>query len=365
MRVAFFVGALDQPAVDNGNLEMFFQLMPDQVAQRARDLGPIPYNLSQEEYLTAWKRVYRDYHDPGGAINVCLGPDGPVRCTPEFLKAIVAVAREYGTGIQMHLLETKYQRLYGLRETGRPLVRYLQELGFLGPEVSFAHGIWVTGEDMDVLAGEGASIVPNPSSNLRLFDGIAPVREMLARGVNVGLGTDSFGFSDDNDYLEEIRLALLLQRVPGIEGKTISGQEVLEMATLGGARALGLFHRIGSLAPGKRADLIALSSKRMLSPFMSPLHEPQQILCQRARREDMRYVMINGRLVLEDGQLTTIDAPSVAEALGEWYAEMWSERGECEKDIKGVLGEIDPLVNRFFGEYDDGTLQARSMYNAE
>jgi cytosine/adenosine deaminase-related metal-dependent hydrolase len=309
--------------------------------------------------------VHRDYHDPGGAINVCLGPDGPVRCTPEFLKAIKAVAREYGTGIQMHLLETKYQRLYGLREKGMPLVRYLQELGFLGPEVSFAHGIWVTGEDMDVLAGEGASIVPNPSSNLRLFDGIAPVREMLARGVNVGLGTDSFGFSDDNDYLEEIRLALLLQRVPGIEGKTISGQEVLEMATLGGARALGLSHRIGSLQVGKRADLIALSSKRMLSPFMSPLHEPQEIICQRARREDMRSVMINGQLVLEDGQLTTIDVPSVSETLGEWYAEMWSERGECERDIKGVLGEIDPFVTRFFREYDDGTLQARSMYNAE
>jgi 5-methylthioadenosine/S-adenosylhomocysteine deaminase len=365
MRVAFFPGALDQPAVDNGNLEMFFDLLPDELAARAQAIGPIPFNASQDDYLAGWKRMYQDFNDPARLININIGPDGPVRCSPGFLKAIKETATECGAKIQIHVLETRYQRLYCRQRTGKPLVQYLHELGFLGPEVSFAHGIWVTDKDMDLLADKGVSIVHNPSSNLRLFDGIAPVRDMLARGVNVGLGTDSFGFSDDNDYVEEIRLATLLQRVPGIEGDRLSGQQVLTMATIGSAQSLGVADIVGSLAPGKRADLIVVDSERIHRPFMCPLHEPQEILVHRARRQDVRYVLIDGQVVMDNDRLTTIDAPSVEEALGRWHAEMWAERGDREKSIRDTLRELDPYVIRFFRQYEDGSLKARYGYNAE
>ncbi len=363
MRVAFVVSALDEPAVDNGNLEMFFHLMPDDLAERARALGPIKYNVSRERYLAAWERIHRDFDDPKGTINVLIGADGPTRCTRELLASLKAIAQERGTGIQMHLLETRYQRLHGRREKAMPLVQYLYELGFVGAEVSFAHGVWLTDEEMDLLADAGASVIHNPSANLRLFDGIAPAREMLARGVNVGLGTDNFGFSDDNDFIEEIRLAALLQRVPGIEGQAVSGQTVLEMATINGARALGLEDRIGSLRPGKRADLISVSSKRMLAPFMNPMHEPQEILWRRARREDVCNVVINGRVVMENGQLTTVDAAGTEERLRAWYGKISEERGEQEQAISELLAEADPIVTEFFRQYDDEALDTNYVYN--
>jgi 5-methylthioadenosine/S-adenosylhomocysteine deaminase len=366
MRVAFVLAAVNQPSVDNGDLEVFLHLLPDDLAREAQELGPIQYSLTDQQYLAAWGRVYDDFHDAAaGLTNILLGPDGPVRCTPEFLLAIGEMAEKRDSGIQMHLLETKYQRSYGRRQKGVSLVQYLHDLGFLSPRVSFAHGIWVSPGDVDLIAEAGASVVHNPSSNLRLFDGIAPVRGMLRRGVNVGLGTDNMGFSDDNDFLDEMRLAALLQRVPGVEGHGLSGQEALEMATINSAKALGLDHLVGSLKPGKRADLITLSSGRMLAPFMNPLNAVQEIVWRRARREDVRDVMINGRLVVENGSLTTIDPGSVEAALRDWYEELWASRGEQEQAIHRILTQVDPHVVGFFREFEEeDTGRTDYVYNA-
>jgi cytosine/adenosine deaminase-related metal-dependent hydrolase len=365
MRVAFILAAVNQPAVDNGDLEVFLDLIPEDLAARARALGPMQYQVSQDEYMEAWQRVHADFHDAGGMANILLGPDGPARCTPDFLGAIREKAEERDTRIQMHLLETKYQMLHGRREKGVSLVQYLHDLGFLSPRVSFAHGVWLSQQDADLIAESGASVVHNPSSNLRLFDGIAPIRELLARGVNGGLGTDNMGFSDDNDFLDEMRLATLLQRVPGVEGRGLSGQQALRMATLGSAKCLGLDDRIGSLKPGKRADLITVSTRRMLAPFMNPLHDPHEILWRRARREDVCDVVANGKVVLRKGQVTTFDVDRVEEALRDWYAEMWSSRGEREGDIYRLLAEADPYVTQFFLEYEDGAAASSGYsYNA-
>jgi 5-methylthioadenosine/S-adenosylhomocysteine deaminase len=364
MRVALFLSALDKRSVDNGNLEPFLHLMPDNLAERARAQGPILYNLPREDFLAAWMRAHQDFHDPQTGINVFLGPDGPVRCTAEFLADLKAIAGERGIAIQMHLLETKYQRLYGQREMSCSLVRYLDDLNFLGPRLSLAHCVWLSHEDMELIAQSGASVVHNASSNLRLCDGIAPVLEMLDLGVNVALGTDNFGFSDDNDFIEEMRLAALLHRVPSIEGRILSGQQILEIATINGARALGMEDIIGSLTPGKRADLITLSSKRMLSPFMNPLHQPQEILWRRARREDVQNVWINGKLVMQDGKLTTIDMVSVENTLREWYTALWSARGDGEQAVFSLLAEVDPYVIQFFRRYEHDGLKAHYIYNA-
>jgi 5-methylthioadenosine/S-adenosylhomocysteine deaminase len=352
MRVALFLAAVNQPSVDNGDLEVFLHLLPDELADQARALGPIQYSITDQQYLAAWRRVHRDFHDPSGLTNIMLGPDGPARCTPEFLAAIMRLAEEFDTEVQMHLLETKYQMLHGQREKGKSLVQYLHDLRLLSRRVSFAHGVWLCPADADLLAETGASVVHNPSSNLRLFDGIAPVREMLARGLNVGLGTDNMGFSDDNDFLDEIRLAALLQRVPGVRGRAVSGPQALEMATMGSARALGLSDLIGSLRVGKRADLITLSSKRILAPFMNPLNEAHEILWRRARREDVRDVLINGQVVMREGELTTIDANEIQEGLHEWYDALWTSRGRQEQSIHAILAQVDPYVVRFFQEFE-------------
>jgi cytosine/adenosine deaminase-related metal-dependent hydrolase len=365
IRIALFLAAVNQPSVDNGDLEVFLDLLPKELAERAQALGPIQYNITEQDYLEGWSRVHRDFHESGGPINIMLGPDGPVRCTPDFLAAIKQKAKEYDTAIQMHLLETKYQMLYGRREKGQSLVKYLHGLAFLSPKVSFAHGIWLSPEDADLIADAGASVVHNPSSNLRLFDGIAPVQKMLSSGVNVGLGTDNMGFSDDNDLLDEMRLAALLQRVPGVRGHALSGQQALNMATMGSARALGLSDHIGSLKVGKRADLVTLSTTRMLAPFMNPLNDVREIIWRRARREDVCDVLINGRIVKKNGELTTINTARVREGLREWYEQLWAERGEEEQTIHEILAQVDPFVVNFFEEYErDDQGRTDYRYNA-
>jgi 5-methylthioadenosine/S-adenosylhomocysteine deaminase len=363
MRLVFILSARNQPSVDNGDLDLFAHVIPDQLKERVRKLGNNGNAVSQDRYLLAWENIYRDFHNPDRSISIFLGPDGPTRCTPGFLNAIKKTAIRHNTGIQMHLLETKYQMLHWRHEAKTSLVEYLNQSGFLGPEVSLAHSVWLTNEDMDILNKTGASTVHNASSNLRLFDGIAPVRVMLERGVNVGLGTDSYGFSDDNDFLEEIRLAALLQRVPGIEGQGLSGQTVLEMATMKGAMALGLAGQIGSLKPGKRADLITVHSERMLSPFMCPRNEPQELFYRRARREDIRDVMINGRFVMQDGKLLTISDSDVNQVLRAWYDEIWCARKDREETTGEVITEVEKIVTDFFHRYDDEALPTDYVYN--
>ena len=339
-------------------------IFPPELAKKAEAFSQNYHVIPEEQFLTGWQKVYQDFHDSDGTINIFIGPDGPTRCTPEFLAAIKAAAREGNTGIQMHALETKYQMLHGRREKGKSLIQYLYELDFLGPEVSLAHAIWLNTDDMNLVAETGTSIAHNASSNLRLFDGIAPVQTMLAHGVNVALGTDSFGFSDDNDFVEEIRLAALLQRKPGIDEQGLSGQTILEMATINGARALGMAERTGSLKPGKRADVITVSSQRICAPFMNPLYSPQELFWRRARREDVCDVLINGQVVLENGQLTTIDLPTVEAELSNWYTQLWAERGEQEQTTMKTLLEIDEVIKDFFRQYDEERLPTDYVYNA-
>lgn len=363
MRVAFFLAALDQSAVDNGNLDPFFHLLPPPLLERAKALGPIPYNISRNEFLQAWLRIHRDFNGVDGILNINLGPDGPTRCSPEFFQMIKRTASDHGANIQMHILETKYQRMYGFQSQIGSLVGYLDDLGFLGPEVSLAHSTWMSREDLELVSRSGSSTVYNASSNLRLCDGISPVHEMLAKDINVALGTDNFGFSDDNDLFDELRLATLLQRVPGIEGNVLSGRKALEMATINGARALGLADRTGSLAPGKAADIVTIDSNRMLSPFMSPVHEPEEVFWRRARREDVRDVLINGKIVLKDGELATIDVNAVGDSLKEKYDMLWETRGEKEQNIFNVLREVDPYVIEYFQQLELSELKPGYIFN--
>jgi 5-methylthioadenosine/S-adenosylhomocysteine deaminase len=136
------------------------------------------------------------------------------------------------------------------------------------------------------------------------------------------------------------------------------------MATINGARAIGMADRIGSLKPGKRADLITVSSARMLSPFVCPLNEPAEVLWRRVRREDVCDVMVNGNLVVQGGRLLKIDVDDVEGALSKWYGELWAARGEVERSLSPILDEADLAVREFFGKYDLDALHSTNIYNS-
>ncbi|MGE3912013.1 MAG: amidohydrolase family protein, partial [Chloroflexota bacterium] len=253
--------------------------------------------------------------------NVWLGPPGPNWVTDDFLVRIAELARTYETGIQTHVSESLYEKLYGPRTYGgASVIQHLKELGVLGPRFSLAHAVWLTEAEIAILAETGTSISHNPSSNLRLRAGIAPARALLAAGGTVGLGLDGHGFDDDDDIFREMRVATWLQRGPVIGTPTLAPRQALGLATTGGAKLLGKEGQLGRLAPGYAADLVIVNLERITWPWIAPEADPRDLLVLRAQARDVQTVLVGGEIVLQDGRPTGFDVDAVTAEFAEQMA---------------------------------------------
>lgn len=241
-----------------------------------------------------------------GRIRVNLSPSIPTQCSDHFLVGYANLLRKYSVGLHTHLAETKVQAISAQRRWGKTIVAKLSELGLLGPSFVGAHGIWLTTEDISLLADTGAGIAHNPASNLRLGSGIAPIREMLDQGIYVGLGTDGSLASDNQNMFEAMRFASLVGtiRFPYEQGCWMGAQTVWEMATSGSARVLGMVEDIGSISPGRKADLILLKAN---STFLQPMNDVLGSLVYAETGADVDIVLIDGHVVLEKGRMLTIN----------------------------------------------------------
>jgi guanine deaminase len=205
----------------------------------------------------------------------------------------------------MHLAESKVQAVSGIKRYGTTLTRHVDALGLLGPNFTGAHSVWLDDEDLKVLRDKGASVAHNPSSNLRLGSGIAPLRRMLDLGIAVGIGTDGSATSDNQNIFAAMRAAAYVSRIVEPDpDRWVGSWEVLRAATIGGAQVLGMDKTIGRVAPGYRADLVFLD---MRSVNFVPLNNPayQIVHCEDSSAVDS--VMIGGRMVLDGRRLTTFD----------------------------------------------------------
>jgi len=237
---------------------------------------------------------------------MAVSPTIPTQCTDEFLVGCARLVREHGVGLHTHLLESKVQAIMANRRWGKTTVAKLAELGMLGPHFVGAHAVWLTDEDIALLADAGGAIAHNPASNLRLGNGIAAIREMLDRGVTVGLGTDGSTCSDNQNLFESMRLAALLGniRFPGDPERWLDAKDIWRVATLGSARALGLAEDAGLLAAGRKADIVML---RADSTFLRPLNSALGSLVYAETAAAVDTVMVGGRVVVRDGRVLTID----------------------------------------------------------
>jgi cytosine/adenosine deaminase-related metal-dependent hydrolase len=285
--------------------------------------GLPPDDICQDEetILADSKRLIREYHDPRprAMTRIALAPCAPFSVSPELMRRTAELARAQGVRLHTHLAETRdedayCQEVYGCRPT-----EFLRRLDWLGPDVWLAHCVCLNDEEIHQFAETKTSVAHCPSSNFRLGSGLAPVRRMLDRGVAVGLGVDGSASNDTSNMLAEARQALLAHR-PGKEPKDwLTAEDVLWMATRGGARCLGR-DDIGSLEQGKAADLILIDTRRLsyagagsdllAALVFSPFPEP------------VDTVMVNGRIVVEGGRLTGVDverlvdrANAIAESL--------------------------------------------------
>ncbi len=184
----------------------------------------------------------------------------------------------------------------------------LESLGFWGPRTLAAHGVWGTDDDIEILKRHGVGIAHNPESNMKLASGAAPVRKYLAAGVAVGLGTDGAASNNDLDMFEAMRQASFLAKLSTMDPTAVSAQTALDMATIVGARALHMEGLIGSIEPGKRADLITVG---MTATRQSPLYDPVSHLVYVTRGDDVRTTIVNGKVLMKDRQVRTLNRAEV------------------------------------------------------
>jgi 5-methylthioadenosine/S-adenosylhomocysteine deaminase len=291
----------------------------DQVAETCKEAGlrgvlgstliefPAPDNKTIPDALAYAERFLKKWS--GDALVVpAVAPHSTYLCTPETLKAARALADRYHAPILIHLSESADEQAQVKEKYGRTPTEHLQQLGFLRPGVLGAHGIWLTPSDRKILKEAGAGVAHCPQSNMKLSSGAAPVRDMLAEGVRLGLGTDGAASNNDLDMFEEMLTAALLAKHTSGDPTAAPAAAVLEMATLGGARALGMEDRIGSLEPGKRADLVVVG---LDEPRLHPLFDPVSHLVYVAKGADVRDVVVEGRVIMRDRRVLTLDERAV------------------------------------------------------
>jgi 5-methylthioadenosine/S-adenosylhomocysteine deaminase len=198
---------------------------------------------------------------------------------------------------------------------GTTTVAHLDRIGFLGPNVTLAHAIWLSDEEIALIAERGAGTAHCPSSNTKLASGVSPVPKLRRAGVRAGLGTDGPASNNDLDLFEEIDLALKLHKITTGDAKVLTARDGVEMATRGGARALHLEKEIGSLEPGKRADLIVLAAD---SPSAQPMYDVYSHLAYALKGTDVVTTVVNGRVLMEDRRLLTLDTAAISAKVREY-----------------------------------------------
>ncbi len=268
--------------------------------------------VEDEEFiLKDTRRAIETYHDPQdyAMIRIVVAPCSPFSVTPDLMRESAKLARAYGVHLHTHLAETKDEEDFCLETFGHRPVRYAETLDWVGDDVWFAHGVHINAQEIAAMAATHTGVAHCPSSNMRLASGIAPVRAYLDAGVPVGLGVDGSASNDSSHLLAEARMALLLQRVMG-NPAGLSAEEALWIATRGGAEVLGR-NDIGQLAPGKAADFIGLRLDT-LDYAGGAIHDAlaATVFCT---PHTVDFSVIQGRIVIKDGRLLTIDLPPVIE----------------------------------------------------
>jgi len=245
-------------------------------------------------------------------IHPMLAPHAPYTCPDHLLRKVTEGALELDVPVHTHVSETKSEVADSREQHGQTPVEHLAAIGLFEPRVSAAHCVWLTDQDIEILAHHDVGVVHCPGSNLKLASGIAPVPKLLAAGVHVGLGTDGTASNNNLDMLEEARLAALIHKVDQLDPKVIDAQQALTMATRGSAEAIGLGEVVGSLEVGKRADVVVVD---LSAPHLAPGHNLVSDLVYAARASDVRDTIVDGVVVMRGRGLTQIDeAEVIAEA---------------------------------------------------
>lgn len=275
---------------------------------------PSPWGSGPDEYISKCLAL-RDECRNRDRLQVAFGPHAPYTVSEPVLERLATYAAELDMPVHMHLHETAAEVLNAVEATGERPLDTLRRIGLLGPRTQCVHMTDLGAQDIAALAETGAHVVHCPQSNMKLASGTCPVTRLLEAGVNVALGTDGAASNNDLNLFDEMHTAALLAKLHDDDPSALPAATALHMATLGGARALGLDHRIGSIAPGKAADLVAVD---LTGPSTQPLYNPVSQIVYACNGSQVNHVWIAGQRLLHDRRLTTLDLTDTLARARHW-----------------------------------------------
>lgn len=296
------------------------------------------------ETLDSNERLINDWHGKaGGRIHVWVGLEHMFYAVPEAWQRAAEMSRRYGVGFHTHSNESPYDVEETVRRYGVRPIEALERHGLLdAPRVLLAHAVWLSEKEISILAARGVAVAHNPISNMKLASGIAPVEQLLAAGVAVGLGTDGEKENNNLDMFEEMKVASLLAKLKAMNAAALDSWDSLRLATILGAKALGLDGEIGSIEVGKKADLIAVRSD---TPRMTPLLDGEHLnlhhnLVHAVRGGDVAFSMVDGRVLVEDGRLLSGELPELIRRANAAVPPLLARRAEWLRTSAGAATPI-------------------------
>lgn len=288
----------------------------DDVARAVAETG-IRANLSRgliglapdkDEKLAENTQLVKDWQGyDNGRIRITYGPHAPYTCPVEYLQKVIEAAQANNAEIQMHLCETKGEVENCIKEHGVTPINLMDQLGMFEQGTIASHCVYLTEDDMDIMAAKNVRVAHNPQSNLKLASGIAPVARMLEKGICVGLGTDGASSNNNLDMLEECRAAAMLHKTTTLNPLAVPAAQAWDMATANGAKVLG-FDALGKLSVGQQADIVLWN---MHKPYWYPRHNKLSLLVYAANSSDADTVIVNGKVVLQNGSMTLFDEEKI------------------------------------------------------
>jgi 5-methylthioadenosine/S-adenosylhomocysteine deaminase len=364
IRTAFGLVSRDQNSYAHEADELFLARLPEPLAAQVRQ-SPMGYAWPVDAVMRSFERLSARWHGQSDRIRIVTAPDWTPACSDELYLTCRRAADSYATGMITHVLETRSEMLFNLQAYGKTALRRLADLGVLTPATVLEHFVWVTDDDLGIFADSGAVASSNAGSNLRLSTGICRVRDIMDAGGRIAFGTDGISFSDRDDFFQELRLACYLQRLPRdfAQGR-LDSEQVLRAAAGNGARALGMAGRLGSLEPGRSADLLIVAKDRIFFPPGRFDGEPfLNVVLDRAESQDIDTVMVGGRILMEHGVVTIVDENAVRDRFAEAVAER-VYRPSAEVRRWAELGNmVEPYLPEFYRPWYETPIEPAYVYN--
>ena len=298
---------------------------------------------SADELLAFVTNLARTKHPKENRVGYIATPSAPQRCTEEFLLKVRRMADDHDLPLMIHVQETRMQVVTGQLWYGSTMIEYLDRIGFMKPKTAFIHGVWLNPREIEILARTGVSIQHNPTSNLKVGSGLAPIRALLDAGVNVSMGTDGCGSIEGTDMQNALYLAALLQKLRGDHTTWVGAAEAFYAATMGGAKALGRAKELGGVEAGRIADLVGY---RLDGISFTPLNNPVNQLVYSAGRNEVDLVMVDGEVIEQGGKLTRIDENAIIDEIHAAHERIEPMLTASEADVEELVVPYERIYRR-------------------